>query len=153
MPAISTITLLALMLSALLGGIGVIHLLRPRFVRAAYERWDYPQRLPLIVGLAEIAAALLLDDPALRGWGIGLAALINFGAVVTHLNHSQYLHAVPAVLMMVALVPLGLAIPRASYPVRVMSAVLCAAPSQPAGMCNSEAALATENSAGKSAGA
>ena len=153
MPAISTYSALAFTLSALLGGIGFIHLLAPRFVRDAYEQWDYPQRLPLIVGIVEIAAALLLYDPAFRGWGIGLAALVNFGAVVTHLNHRQYLHAVPAVLMMAALVPVGLAIPRASFPVRFMSSVQCAAPSQPSGVCNTEAPLGGVKIASRSAGA
>lgn len=153
MPPISTYATLALTLSALLGGIGVVHLLRPRFVRDAYDRWEYPRHLPLLVGILEIAAALFLRDPALRGWGIGLAAFINFGAVVTLLNHSQYLHAVPALVMMVALVPLGLAIPRAAYPVRYMSAIECAAPSQSPGACNSELALAREETARASAGA
>jgi len=153
MPAISTYSALAFTLSALLGGIGLIHLLGLRFVRDAYKRWDYPQRLPLIVGILEIAAALLLYDPALRGWGIGLAALINFGAVVTLLNHRQYLHAVPAVLMMIALVPVALAVPRASYPVRFVSAVACAAAAQPSGLCNSEAAPTREQRARGSAGA
>ena len=152
MPAISNYLALVCMLSVMLGGIGFVHLLRPRFVRDAYQRWDYPRHLPLVVGILEIEAALLLYDPALRGWGIGLAGFINFGAVVTHLNHRQYLHAVPAVLMMVALLPVGLAIPRVSS-VRFMSAGQCAVPSQAPGLCNAEAPRTPEKNTGRSAGA
>jgi hypothetical protein len=153
MSAILNYSVLACTLSALLGGIGVVHLLGPRFVRDAYEQWDYPQRLPLIVGILEIAAALLLYDPALRGWGIGLAAFINFGAVVTLFNHRQYLHALPAIVMMVALLPVGLANSPATYPIRFMSSVSCAAPSQTPGLCNSQGALASAKDARRSAGA
>jgi hypothetical protein len=49
----------------------------------------------------------------MRGWGIGLGAVLTFGAVVTLLNHRHYAAAGAAILMMAALVPAALAVPRA----------------------------------------
>lgn len=101
----------ALGLAALFGAIGVAHLIGPCWLRAAYQRWDYPRRFRLIVGVAEIVAAAWLADPSLRVWGIGLAVFISFGAVVTLLNHGRYLQAVPGMVMMLALVPAAAAVP------------------------------------------
>jgi len=107
-------TLVALSLAALLGVIGVVQLAGPRFLREAYRRWDYPRHLRLVTGLLDIAAALMLAEPSLRGWGIALAAILIFGSVVTMLSHRQYAYAAPAILMMAALVPATLAVPRAN---------------------------------------
>jgi hypothetical protein len=107
-------TMVAMSVAALLGVIGVVQLDGPRFVRDAYQRWDYPRHLRLVTGLLDIAAALMLAEPSLRGWGIALAAILLFGCVVTLLDHRQYAYAVPAILMMAALVPATLAVPRAS---------------------------------------
>jgi hypothetical protein len=81
-------------------------------VRAAYRRWDYPQRLRLLTGLLDLGAAFMLAVPALRGWGIALAAVLTFGSVIIFLSHRQYRYAVPAVGLMVALIPAAVAIPR-----------------------------------------
>jgi hypothetical protein len=106
-------TIVCLSLAALFGVIGVIQLAGPRFLREAYRRWDYSQRLRIVTGLLDIAAAWMLADPELRGWGIALAAILTFGSVVTLLNHRHYAAAAAAILMMVALVPAALAVPRA----------------------------------------
>ncbi len=108
-------TLVALSLAALLGVIGVVQLAGPRFLREAYRRWDYPRHLRLVTGSLDIAAALMLAEPNLRGWGIALAAILIFGSVVTMLSHRQYAYAAPAILMMAALVPATLAVPRANH--------------------------------------
>jgi hypothetical protein len=60
----------------------------------------------------DLAAAAMLVEPELRGWGIALAAVLTFGSVVTLLNHRHYAAAGAAILMMVALVPAALAVPR-----------------------------------------
>lgn len=127
MNAISHYSAIALGLAALFGAAGCIHLIGPRFLRDAYERWEYPQRLRLIVGLLEINAALLLADPSSRGWGITLAAIIDFGAVITLLNNRQYFQALPALAIMVALVPATVAVPR-SYGIRFETTIEAAAP-------------------------
>lgn len=118
MYAVSPYSALAMTLAALFGVIGLVHLAGPRFLRAAYDRWDYPQRLRLIVGLWEVIAAGWLADPAMRGWGITVAAAIDFGAIVTLFGHAQYRYALPALAMMAALVPAAQSVPRDSYGVR-----------------------------------
>lgn len=122
MHGISHYSNLALTLAFLFGAIGFVHLAGPRFVRDAYDRWEYSQCLRLIVGFLEIIAALWLADPACRLWGIGLAAIINFGAVVTLLNHGQYLHAGPGIVIMIAFLPATLAVPR-PHPIRFINTV------------------------------
>lgn len=106
-------TIVCLSLAALFGLIGVVQLAGPRFLRNAYERWDYSQRLRIVTGVLDIAAAVMLAYADMRGWGIALAAILTFGSVVTLLNHRHYAAAAAAILMMVALVPAALAVPRA----------------------------------------
>src|SRR5256885_14229957 len=85
--------------------IGFIHVLGPRLLREAFEKWNYGTQVRRVTGALEIAAALMLVNPELRGWGIALAAVIMFGAVITLLSHEQYLCAIPSVALMLALIP------------------------------------------------
>ena len=107
-------TLVVLSLAALFGVFGVVQLTGPRFLRDAYRNWDYSQSLRVVTGLFDIAVAVMLEESSVRGWGIALAALLTFGAVVTLLNHRQYAYAAAVTLMMAALVPATLAVPRAN---------------------------------------
>jgi uncharacterized membrane protein len=111
----STFSVLATCLAAVFWVIGVTHLLGPRFLRDAFEKWNYGTLARLVTGTLEVVAALMLAHPELRGWGIALAALIMFGAVITLLSHEQYLCAVPSIALMVALVPAMLTVPRADH--------------------------------------
>ena len=111
----SNFSVLAASLAVVFGVIGVIHLLGPRFLRDAFEKWNYGTLVRLVTGVLEIVTALMLAHPDLRGWGIALAALIMFGAVITLLSHEQYLCAVPSIALMAALVPAMLAVPRADH--------------------------------------
>ena len=113
----STFSVLAASLAVVFGVIGFIHLLGPRFLRDAFDKWNYGTRARLVTGTLEIMAALMIAHPELRGWGIALAALIMFGAVITLLKHEQYLCAVPSIALMAALVPAVLAVPRADHQV------------------------------------
>ncbi len=79
-----------------------------------YRRWDYPQGARLVTGFLDIAAAVMIAAPGARGWGIALAAVLIFGSVVTLLNHRQYVYAAAVIVMMAALVPASLAVPRAN---------------------------------------
>jgi len=110
----ATPTFAVFALSGLFFLIGAVQLTGPRFVRAAYREWDYPQHLRIITGMLDIAAAVMLTNAELRGWGIGLAGIISFGAGVTLLNHRRWFCAALTALMMVALVPASLAFPRES---------------------------------------
>jgi hypothetical protein len=107
-------TIAALSLAVLFGVIGAVQLAGPHFLRNAYRRWDYPQGLRLVTGFLDIAAAVMLAGPSLRGWGIALAAILTFGSVVTMLDHRQYICAASVILLMAALVPATLAVPRAN---------------------------------------
>ena len=103
---------IAMSLAVVLGVIGAVQVIGPKFVRDAYRNWGYPQKVRVLTGLLDIAAALMLVEPSLRGWGIALAAVLSFGSVVIFLNHRQYRYALPTIALMVALVPAAVAIPR-----------------------------------------
>jgi uncharacterized membrane protein len=111
----SPFSVLAFALAVVFCVIGFIHLLGPRFLRDAFEKWNYGTRVRLLTGALEIMAALMLAHPELRGWGIALAALIMFGAVITLLRHEQYLCAAPSMALMAALIPAALAVPPADH--------------------------------------
>ena len=74
MHAASFYNLLVMTLAAVFGAVGLVHIAGPRFLRDAYDRWDYSQRLRLMVGLWQVIAASWLAEPSLRGWGIAVAA-------------------------------------------------------------------------------
>jgi uncharacterized membrane protein len=111
----SPFSVLAAALAVVFCVIGLIHLLGPRFLRDAFEKWNYGTRVRLVTGALEIMAAMMLAHPELRGWGIALAALIMFGAVITLLRHEQYLCAAPSMALMAALIPAALAVPRVDH--------------------------------------
>jgi hypothetical protein len=115
-------TLIASSLAAIFALVGLVQLAGPRFLRDTYRGWDYAQGLRVVTGLLDIAAAAMLAEPGMRGWGLILAAILIFGSVVTMLNHRQYVGAACAMLMMAALVPAMLAVPRAN-PVQFATAV------------------------------
>ena len=112
-----TLSALASALAAVFCMIGLIHLVGPRFLRDAFEKWNYGTGVRLFVGALEIGAALMIAYPELRIFGIGLAGLIMFGAVITLLSHEQYRCAAASLVLMVALIPAGLAVPRVSHQV------------------------------------
>ena len=119
----STFSVLAISLAVLFWAIGFTHLLGPRFLRDAFEKWNYGASVRVVTGCLEIGAALMLAHPELHAWGIALAALVMFGAVITLLSHEQYLVAVPSVALMVALIPATLAVPRGDNQVHYFAAV------------------------------
>jgi hypothetical protein len=105
-------TAVAFALAVIFGLIGGVQLVGPGFVRDAYKRWDLPDRIRLATGWLDIAAAVMLAIPALRIWGVVLAAILTFGSVVIFLTHRQYRWALAGVLLMAGLVPATLAVPR-----------------------------------------
>jgi hypothetical protein len=105
-------SLLALLLAVTFGAIGVVQLIGPRFVRATYDRWGYGPQVRIVTGALDVVAASMLAIPDMRVWGIVLAGLLTFGSVVVFLNHRQYRHALPAIGLLIALVPATVAVPR-----------------------------------------
>jgi hypothetical protein len=85
--------------------VGAAHLIGPRALRVGYRSWHFARSFRHVAGFAQLFAALLLAVPQTRIWGGALAATILFAAVVSLLNHGKYLYAVPAILVMVAIVP------------------------------------------------
>jgi len=86
----------------------LVHLAGPRFIREAYDRWDFPPKFYRVTGIIELLAAAFLANPITRIWGVALAALTMFVAVVTLLSNRQYAYTVPGIIVMVALIPASL---------------------------------------------
>jgi len=64
-----------------------------------------------VVGTLELFAAVFLSSPSTRIGGVIIAGLIIFCATVALLNSRKYTYSVPAMLLMLALVPALLAGP------------------------------------------
>ena len=116
-------TLAAWTNAALLGAAGVVNLTAFAPVRRAYAHWDISTPSYVAVGALQIAAAGLLLTPELRIWGIALAALIAFGAVVLLLDRGRYVFALPVVLFMVGLIAAALSVAPARAPIHYMAAL------------------------------
>jgi len=96
-------------LSAIFALAGVINLSGSMHFRAVYRFWQYPHNFYRIVGLTELLAALFLIVPETRIWGIASSGLIAGIMTMTLLHHRKYLWSLPAMLLLVALVPASLA--------------------------------------------
>ena len=107
----TALNLLLWSLAAVFAGVGCLHVAGPQWLRATYRGWGYSSWFSLIVGFLDLTAAMLLLTPELRGWGIALSAAIMFFAIVALLDHEKYLVAVPAAVVMLALVPVTLTVP------------------------------------------
>jgi hypothetical protein len=95
----------ALFLACLFLMAGVVHIAGPRALRLVYRRWQFASSFRYVAGAVQLLTALFLAVPQTRFWGGALAATILFTAVVSLLNHGKYLYAIPAILVMIALVP------------------------------------------------
>jgi hypothetical protein len=87
----------------------VVNLAGPRALRETYARWGYPRAFHLITGVLEALVAFFLTAPQTRIWGVVVAAIVLFVAVVTLLNHRQYFYAIPGIILLAALPPTLLA--------------------------------------------
>ena len=95
----------ALFLASLFFLVGAAHIVGPQALRALYRRRQYAHSFRYVAGATQLLTALFLAVPQTRFWGGALAAMILFTAVVSLLNHGKYLYAIPAILIMIALVP------------------------------------------------
>ncbi|HEY2444792.1 MAG TPA: DoxX family protein [Rhizomicrobium sp.] len=98
-------SLIAMAIAVMFGVSAFVHLLGPDFIRDAYRRWNFPPMFHRVTGILELLAAIFLALPATRIWGVALAALVTFVAVVTLLNNRQYAWTLPGFLVLAALVP------------------------------------------------
>lgn len=107
--------------AALLGAVGLVNLAAPLRVRLAYARWDINPVSYFVIGVLQILAATFLFVPEWRIWGISLAALIAFGAVVLLLDRGRYAFAFPVVLFMVALGAAAFSLPSSHAPIHYVA--------------------------------
>src|SRR5689334_7523970 len=54
-----------------------------------FHRWGYPDWFRIVVGLAELASAVLLLIPRVAVCGAALFAVVMFGAIYTHATHNE----------------------------------------------------------------
>jgi hypothetical protein len=99
----SLFSLVALVLAWIFAGIGILHIIAPQALIAAYRKLGYPPAFPVVTGVFNIVAAVLLAYPEQRLLGVMLAALILFVANVTLLSQRYYLSALPGILLLMAL--------------------------------------------------
>ncbi len=111
MPHLSVYAMIAQAIAAVFALAGIVQLPGPGFVRRAYARWEMPRKFYRVVGVLDLIAAFFLMDASTRIWGVGLAAIVSFGAIVTLLKSEQYVWSIPGVVLMMALVPASLASP------------------------------------------
>lgn len=108
-PIIARLTVDALSALFALGGLvslgGITHL------RAVYRLWHYPNNFYQLAGLAQLTAALFLIVPQTRIWGIAGSGMIIFVTTVTLLHHRRYFWSVPAIMLLMALIPASMAHP------------------------------------------
>ena len=82
---------------------GAVNVIAPRPLREAYARWNYPRGFRWVSATLELLAAGFLSMPETRVWGVALAAMILFVAIVTLLSRKQYLYAASGMVLMAAL--------------------------------------------------
>jgi uncharacterized membrane protein YphA (DoxX/SURF4 family) len=104
-------TFLAWTLSGVFAIGALVHLAGPQFVQRAYQRWNFPPKFYRVTGVVELLAAAFLASPVTRPWGVALAGMVTFVAVVVLLNNRHYAHTLPGILVLIALVPASLAGP------------------------------------------
>ena len=88
---------------------GLVNLGGSPAIKATYRAWDYPPNFYRVVGLIELTVALFLALPETRIWGVIVGGFIAFFSVVALLRHGRYGWAVPAMLLLAALVPVTFA--------------------------------------------
>jgi hypothetical protein len=97
--------IIALALAALFATAAALILIVPPFVRRTYRPRLFTRGFGYVAGFALALTALFLFVPQTRIWGGMLGAMVLFVTIVSLLNHSKYIYAVPAILVMLALVP------------------------------------------------
>lgn len=90
-------------LVAQLGVAGFVQIIAPGFVRRAYQRWGMRPQSYRVSGALQLLAAYFLAMPSTRLWGIAMACILNFIAVVVILGHREYGWALPGFAAQIAL--------------------------------------------------
>ena len=78
---------------------GVVNLVGPKPVVNDFRRWGYPSWFNLVTGVVELATAILLVVSITRPLGAALGLVTMLAAVATLVRHREYVHAVPALIV------------------------------------------------------
>ena len=81
--------ILQILLALLFAVQGIVKLMGSPSWIAHFSQWGYPQHFYLVVGVAELAGAVLLLIPRLTRLGALLLSVIMIGAAGTHLFHHE----------------------------------------------------------------
>jgi uncharacterized membrane protein YphA (DoxX/SURF4 family) len=81
--------ILTLMLALVCIRSGLLKLTGNVFWVRDFHRWGYPDWFRIVVGVAEVASAVLLLIPRVAVCGAALFAVVMFGAIYTHANHNE----------------------------------------------------------------
>jgi hypothetical protein len=107
----SVFTFIAWVIAGVFAASALVHLAAPGFIRRAYELWGFPPKFYRVTGVIELFVAAFLAFPITRIWGVALAALIMFVAIVKLLDSRQYAYTIPGIAVLIALIPASLAGP------------------------------------------
>jgi len=118
---VSLSTLVTWTNAAALVAAGTVNVIAPGPVRRAYARWEISPASYVTVGLLQLFAAALLLTPTLQLWGILLAALISFGAVVLLLDRGRYVFTLPVLVFMAGLGAAAVSVPSSPGPIHYVA--------------------------------
>jgi len=100
---ISPYALIPIALAWIFAAVGLFHMIAPGRLVATYRQWGYPPAFPVVAGMLNIAAAVLMAYPERRLFGVALAAIILFVSNVMLIGRNHYLGAVPGIILLLAL--------------------------------------------------
>lgn len=83
---------------------GIVNLLGSASVRADYRRWGYPDGFHLVTGILQSIAAVMIAIPAIRLWGLAIAAIVCFAAALTLIRAREYAHLPPSIVLLIIIV-------------------------------------------------
>jgi|tagenome__1003787_1003787.scaffolds.fasta_scaffold20514585_2 hypothetical protein len=108
MVSVTTSTSIAWIIAGLFAISALLHLSGSAFAYRAYGYWGFPRESHRVVGVGELVVAVFLAESITRIWGVVLAAIIIVIVVVTLLKNRHYAWTIPAVCVLIALVPASL---------------------------------------------
>jgi putative oxidoreductase len=81
--------ILSILTAVLLVAAGLPKILGQGGWTARFDRWGYPARFVVVIGVVEVVAALMLLIPRVAALGAAILAVVMLGAAGTHLVHGE----------------------------------------------------------------
>ena len=79
----------SILTAMLMGAAGLPKILGHGGWATRFERWGYPGGFVVVIGVVEVAGALMLLIPRLAALGAAVLAVVMLGATATHLVHGE----------------------------------------------------------------